>query len=140
MIQNSFSYSLLPFLPCRPAIAQRFVGRGQSIQALWFQWRSFGANARFGQTLQGRGALCECLGHRSGLFDRSFGPHPGMFQTSIGAHHHRSGRGQMKIKNRSVKLIPELFKKAGITPVWAPSDPSPVRLIPSTRAGWEVRL
>ena len=38
----------------------------------------------------------------------------GMFQTSIGAHHHRSGRGLMKIqKPAHVKLIPELFKKAG---------------------------
>ena len=38
----------------------------------------------------------------------------GMFQTSIGAHHHRSGRGQLKIqKPAHVKLIPELFKKAG---------------------------
>jgi len=38
----------------------------------------------------------------------------GMFQTSIGAHHHRSGRGELKIqKPDHVKLIPELFKKAG---------------------------
>ena len=38
----------------------------------------------------------------------------GMFQTSIGAHHHRSGRGELKIqKPDQVKLIPELFKEAG---------------------------
>ncbi len=38
----------------------------------------------------------------------------GMYQTSIGAHHHRSGRGEMKIqKPDHVKLIPELFKEAG---------------------------
>ena len=38
----------------------------------------------------------------------------GMYQTSIGAHHHRSGRGEMKIqKPAHVKLIPELFKEAG---------------------------
>ena len=38
----------------------------------------------------------------------------GMFQTSIGAHHHRSGRGVEKIqKPDHVKLIPEFFKKAG---------------------------
>jgi len=38
----------------------------------------------------------------------------GMYQTSIGAHHHRSGRGELKIqKPAHVKLIPELFKEAG---------------------------
>ena len=38
----------------------------------------------------------------------------GMFQTSIGAHHHRSGRGEVKIqKPDHVKLIPEFFKEAG---------------------------
>ena len=38
----------------------------------------------------------------------------GMFQTSIGAHHHRSGRGEVKIqKPDHIKLIPELFKDAG---------------------------
>ncbi|MBT5916298.1 MAG: sulfatase-like hydrolase/transferase, partial [Opitutae bacterium] len=38
----------------------------------------------------------------------------GMFQTSIGAHHHRSGRGEVKIqKPDHVKLIPEFFNEAG---------------------------
>ena len=38
----------------------------------------------------------------------------GMYQTSIGAHHHRSGRGDLKIqKPEHIKLIPELFKEAG---------------------------
>ena len=38
----------------------------------------------------------------------------GMFQTSIGAHHHRSGRGESKIKiPNDIKLIPELFQDAG---------------------------
>ena len=37
-----------------------------------------------------------------------------MYQTSIGAHHHRSGRGAAKIKiPNHIKLIPELFKDAG---------------------------
>ena len=32
----------------------------------------------------------------------------GMYQTSIGAHHHRSGRGDLKIqKPEHIKLIPE---------------------------------
>lgn len=38
----------------------------------------------------------------------------GMYQTSIGAHHHRSGRGELKITLPShVKLIPEYFQNAG---------------------------
>ncbi|MEM9018888.1 MAG: sulfatase, partial [Verrucomicrobiota bacterium] len=38
----------------------------------------------------------------------------GMYQTSIGAHHHRSGRGEMKIDlPKDVKLVPELFQEAG---------------------------
>ncbi len=38
----------------------------------------------------------------------------GMYQTSIGAHHHRSGRGTEKINLPSrIRLVPELFQKAG---------------------------
>ena len=38
----------------------------------------------------------------------------GMYQTSTGAHHHRSGRGTQKIRlPERVKLIPEYFQKAG---------------------------
>lgn len=38
----------------------------------------------------------------------------GMYQTSIGAHHHRSGRGEMKIElPEGVRPIPELFQEAG---------------------------
>lgn len=38
----------------------------------------------------------------------------GMYQTAIGAHHHRSGRGQAKIHlPKNVKLIPQLFQNAG---------------------------
>jgi arylsulfatase A-like enzyme len=38
----------------------------------------------------------------------------GMYQTSIGAHHHRSGRGELKIRlPGSVKPAPALFKQAG---------------------------
>jgi len=37
-----------------------------------------------------------------------------MFQTSIGAHHHRSSRGKEKIHlPEKLKTIPELFKEAG---------------------------
>ena len=38
----------------------------------------------------------------------------GMYQTSIGAHHHRSGRGEQKIRlPEKVKLVPALFQAAG---------------------------
>jgi arylsulfatase A-like enzyme len=63
---------------------------------------------------------------RSGVrFERAFVTAPvcsaarsalitGMYQTSIGAHHHRSGRGRQKISlPRHVRLIPQLFREAG---------------------------
>ena len=38
----------------------------------------------------------------------------GMYQTSIGAHHHRSGRGVKKIHlPPNIKLVPKLFQEAG---------------------------
>ena len=38
----------------------------------------------------------------------------GMYQTSIGAHHHRSGRGELKINlPDGVRPVPELFQEAG---------------------------
>lgn len=38
----------------------------------------------------------------------------GMYQTSIGAHHHRSGRGKIKIHlPEGVELVPKLFQDAG---------------------------
>lgn len=38
----------------------------------------------------------------------------GMYQTSIGAHHHRSGRGELKIHlPDGIELVPKLFQDAG---------------------------
>lgn len=38
----------------------------------------------------------------------------GMYQTSIGAHHHRSGRGKLKIQlPEQVELVPKMFQEAG---------------------------
>ncbi|MEM9646007.1 MAG: sulfatase-like hydrolase/transferase, partial [Planctomycetota bacterium] len=38
----------------------------------------------------------------------------GMYQTSIGAHHHRSGRGELKIRlPGEVQLVPKYFQDAG---------------------------
>ncbi len=51
----------------------------------------------------------------------------GMYQTSIGAHHHRSGRGERKIQLPSgVRLVPELFQEAGYhtsISAWPPKKP-----------------
>jgi arylsulfatase A-like enzyme len=38
----------------------------------------------------------------------------GMYQTSIGAHHHRSGRGEVRITlPETIQLVPKLFQDAG---------------------------
>ena len=38
----------------------------------------------------------------------------GMYQTSIGAHHHRSGRGELKISlPDGIQLVPKLFQESG---------------------------
>tara|TARA_R110000850_G_scaffold42902_7_gene110042 strand:- start:2453 stop:3928 length:1476 start_codon:yes stop_codon:yes gene_type:complete len=38
----------------------------------------------------------------------------GMYQTSIGSHHHRSGRGELKIQlPENIKLAPQIFQEAG---------------------------
>ena len=38
----------------------------------------------------------------------------GMYQTTIGAHHHRSGRGELKIHlPENIRMIPEIFQQAG---------------------------
>ena len=38
----------------------------------------------------------------------------GMYQTSVGAHHHRSSRGGLKIQlPKGIETIPEMFKEAG---------------------------
>ena len=38
----------------------------------------------------------------------------GMYQTSIGAHHHRSGRGKHRIRlPEGVRPIPAIFQEAG---------------------------
>ena len=53
----------------------------------------------------------------------------GMYQTSIGAHHHRSGRGDQKIRlPKHIQLVPALFQKAAITP--------PLPVGPAARGDW----
>lgn len=41
----------------------------------------------------------------------------GMYQTTVGAHHHRSGRGELKIHlPKEVTPLPVLFQKQATTP------------------------
>lgn len=59
------------------------------------------------------------------VFDRAYATAPvcstfrtamitGMYQTTVGGHHHRSGRGELPIElPGEVKTIPELFREAG---------------------------
>jgi arylsulfatase A-like enzyme len=53
----------------------------------------------------------------------------GMYQTTIGAHHHRSGRGDLKIRlPGGVTPVPRLFQRAGYhTSItgWPPAKPGP---------------
>lgn len=65
------------------------------------------------------------LAERGTLFKRAYVTAPicstarsalitGMYQTTIGAHHHRSGRGAEKIRlPEGVRLIPDLMREAG---------------------------
>jgi arylsulfatase A-like enzyme len=49
----------------------------------------------------------------------------GMYQTSIGAHHHRSGRGEIKIHlPEYVELVPALMQRAGY---WTGNGPWPAQ-------------
>lgn len=67
----------------------------------------------------------DTLAKRGTMFTRAFVTAPvcstcrsafitGMYQTSIGAHHHRSGRGSKKIHlPKNIRPVPELFQQAG---------------------------
>ena len=59
----------------------------------------------------------------------------GMYQNSIGAHHHRSGRGKHRIKlPEGVRPIPELFQKAGFhTCIGSGIEGFDFRSMPTTR-------
>jgi arylsulfatase A-like enzyme len=53
----------------------------------------------------------------------------GMYQTSIGAHHHRSGRGDIKIHlPEGVVPVPRLFKQAGYYTCIGSGQPGETRL------------
>ncbi len=67
----------------------------------------------------------DALAERGSLFSNAYVTAPvcstnrsafvtGMYQTSIGAHQHRSGRGELKIQlPDGIRLVPELFQEAG---------------------------
>lgn len=52
----------------------------------------------------------------------------GMYQTSIGAHQHRSGRGELRLHlPEQVRTMPEFFKAAGYFVTNSPKRPNPKR-------------
>lgn len=67
----------------------------------------------------------DCLAKEGIVFSRAYATAPvcstfrsamitGMYQATIGAHHHRSSLGELKIElPRGVRTIPELFREAG---------------------------
>ena len=63
---------------------------------------------------EGGHALQPRLRHRAGLLAVALGADHRVYQTTIGAHHHRSGRGTQKIHlPDGVVPVPKLFQKAG---------------------------
>lgn len=61
----------------------------------------------------------------------------GMYQTSIGAHHHRSGRGEQKIRlPEHIRPVPQLFQEAGYrTYISGWSEPAKVGAKPGAVRG-----
>lgn len=63
----------------------------------------------------------------------------GMYQTSIGAHQHRSGRGVEKIRlPDDVSLVPALFQRAGYYTCIGSGIPNANRAGKKTRGGAEL--
>ncbi len=92
---------------------------------LWFIVDDMSANfSCYGETAIATPEV-DALARRGVMFTRAFVTAPvcstcrsafitGMYQTSIGAHHHRSGRGEVKLYlPEGVRPIPELFQEAG---------------------------
>jgi arylsulfatase A-like enzyme len=92
---------------------------------LWFVVDDMSANfSSYGETLIQTPAV-DKLAAEGTMFTRAYVTAPvcsacrsalitGMYQTTIGAHHHRSGRGEIKIHlPEGVRPVPELFQKAG---------------------------
>ena len=113
---------LLPFLFVSATWVARAADRPN---VLWFVVDDMSANfSCYGETVI-RTPHVDELATEGLTFTRAYATSPvcstfrsalitGMYQTSIGAHHHRSGRGKHRIElPDGVRPVPELFREAG---------------------------
>jgi len=108
-----------------PACSPTSEGDSPRPNILWIIIDDMSANfSSYGETLIDTPHVDE-LASNGVMFTKAFVTAPvcspnrsafitGMYQTSIGAHHHRSGRGELKIHlPDGIRPIPELFQEAG---------------------------
>ena len=108
-----------------PACSPTSEGDSSRPNILWIIIDDMSANfSSYGETLIDTPHVDE-LASNGVMFTKAFVTAPvcspnrsafitGMYQTSIGAHHHRSGRGELKIHlPDGIRPIPELFQEAG---------------------------
>ncbi|RMF45258.1 MAG: DUF229 domain-containing protein [Planctomycetota bacterium] len=133
-LQSAFACLTLFFLLVCSVTGR--VASAERPNILWFIVDDMSANfGCYGETAIATPAV-DALAQRGMKFTRAFVTAPvcstcrsafitGMYQTSIGAHHHRSGRGEVKLRlPAGVRPIPELFQDAGYY---------------TTCSGWPVR-
>ena len=130
---------------CALGILSHSVGAKQT-NVLWFVVDDMSADF----SCYGQKAICtpavDKLAAEGLLFTRAYATSPvcstfrsalitGMYQNSIGAHHHRSGRGKHRIQlPEGVRPIPELFQKAGFhTCIGSGVEGFDFRSMPTTR-------
>jgi arylsulfatase A-like enzyme len=117
--------SILPVLLCLVVQARDSSAAENRPNVLWFVVEDMSANLScYGETRIETPAL-DRLAAEGLRFTRAYATSPvcspfrsalitGMYQTTIGAHHHRSGRGEHRIQlPEGVQAIPELFQQAG---------------------------
>ena len=106
-------------------LAGASFARTEQPNVLWFVVDDMSANfSCYGEKIFKTPAV-DRLAKEGLLFSRAYATSPvcstfrsslitGMYQNSIGSHHHRSGRGKHRIQlPQGVQPIPELFQKAG---------------------------
>ncbi|TVS15774.1 MAG: DUF229 domain-containing protein [Planctomycetaceae bacterium] len=116
---------VLTVLLCLSVPLQEGAGNEQRPNILWFVVDDMSANLScYGETVIETPEL-DRLAAEGLRFTRAYATSPvcspfrsalitGMYQTTIGSHHHRSGRGQRRIQlPDDVRPLPELFQQAG---------------------------
>lgn len=116
---------VLTVLFCLSMPQQEGAGDQQRPNILWFVVDDMSANLScYGETVIETAEL-DRLATEGLRFTRAYATSPvcssfrsalitGMYQTTIGSHHHRSGRGQRRIQlPDDVRPLPELFQQAG---------------------------